>query len=145
ISDLNSVSYTLNYELKRLRESIKNNFSFDIDKVKKVFEETSIYFPDNLKSDYEGLMTFNRKLTTERNKLLKATIKQKEKELSEINSKLAQLNTNRESLLMHLTDSDTFTQFKKYQKDLVKLEGQLLKFQEKINTIDIIIEKENRI
>jgi Uncharacterized protein conserved in bacteria len=145
ISNLNTVSYTLNYELDKLKASIKNNFSFDIAKVKKVFEETSIYFSEQLISDYEDLITFNKKLTTERNKLLKSTIKEKEKELNDVNSKLENLHLERESLLVHLTDSDTFTKFKKCQKDLVKVEGQLLKFQEKIRTIDLIIQKENEI
>lgn len=145
ISNLNTVSYKLNYELDKLNSSIKNNFSFDIDKVKKVFEETSIYFSEQLTSDYKDLLAFNNKLTTERNKLLKSTIKEKEKELNDINSNLEKLHHERELLLTHLTDSDTFTKFKRYQKDLVKVEGQLLKFQEKINTIDLIIQKENEI
>ena len=145
ISNLNADSYKLNYELDKLKASIKNNFSFDIEKVKKVFEETSIYFSEQLTSDYEDLMTFNKKLTTERNKLLKSTIKEKEKELNNVNSKLESLHYERESLLTHLTDSDTFTKFKKCQKDLVKVEGQLLKFQEKINAIDLIIQKDNEI
>ncbi len=145
ISNLNSESYRLNYELEKLKSSIKNNFSFDINKVKKVFEETSIYFSEQLSTDYENLISFNKKLTTERNKLLKLTIKEKEKELHEINLKLENLHHEREGLLSHLTDSDTFTKFKKYQKDLVKVEGQLLKFQEKINAIDLIIKKENEI
>ena len=145
ISNLNTDSYKLNYELDKLRSSIKNNFSFDIDKVKKVFEETSIYFPEQLSSDYEKLLDFNKKLTTERNKLLKSTIKEKEKELNEINSTLEKLNNERESLLTYLTGTDTFTKFKKCQKDLVKVEGQLLKFQEKIKTIDLIIQKETEI
>ncbi len=145
ISNFNSDSYKLNYELDKLKTSIKNNFSFDIEKVKKVFEETSIYFSEQLTSDYEELMTFNKKLTTERNKLLKSTIIEKEKELKVVNSKLESLHHERESLLTHLTDSDTFTKFKKCQKDLVKVEGQLLKFQEKINAIDLIIKKDNEI
>lgn len=145
ISNLNADSYKLNYELDKLKSSIKNNFSFDINKVKKVFEETSIYFSEQLISDYENLLTFNKKLTSERNKLLKSAIKEKEKELNDVNSKLEKLHQERESLLTHLTDSDTFTKFKKCQKDLVKVEGQILKFQEKINAIDLIIQKETEI
>lgn len=145
ISNLNTESYRLNYEIDKLKASIKNNFSFDINKVKKVFEETSIYFSEQLTSDYEDLLSFNKKLTTERNRLLKSTIIEKGNELNEINSQLEKLNIERESLLSHLTDSDTFTKFKKCQKDLGKVEGQLLKFQEKINAIDLIIKKENEI
>ena len=145
VSILNSYSYNLNFEIDKLRKSIKNNFSFNIDKVKKVFEETKIFFPDQLVSDYNNLVAFNEKLTTERNKLLKETLKKKAKELDEINNQLSEINKERERLLSHLTDSDTFSKFKSCQKDLVKVEGKLLKFQEKLDVIDKIIKKESDI
>jgi len=145
VSALNSYSYNLNFEIDKLRKSIKNNFSFDIDKVKKVFEETEIFFPEQLVSDYNSLVSFNEKLTTERNKLLKETLSNKSIELDKINEELYSINKKREKLLNHLTDSDTFSKFKSCQKELVKVEGKLLKFQEKLNTIDTIIKKENEI
>ena len=145
ISELNGISYQLNYEIEKLQSSIRNNFSFDIKKVIKVFKETETYFPENLTADYDELMDFNRKLTTERNKLLKATLRTKSEKLSGINSQLYDLNKQKEDLLSSLTDSDTFSKFKTYQKELVKVEGQLLKFQEKLQTIDKIISKEKDI
>ena len=143
ISDLNSESYKLNYEIDKLKFSIKNNFSFDIEKVKTIFEETSIYFPDQLTTEYKDLMSFNKKLTSERNKYLKQTIKEKEIQLHEINLRLEKFNDDRKDLLSHLTDSETFTKFKKYQKDLVKIESELVKYNEEIKIIDLIIGKEN--
>lgn len=145
IGILNNDSYKLNYEIEKLKKSIKNNFSFDIEKVKKVFEESSIYFPEQLTSDYKSLISFNKKLTSERNNLIKETLKNKEEELKEINEQLVKINQDREKLLSHLTDSDTFSKFKNCQKELVKEEGKLLKFQEKLNIIDNIIEKEKEI
>lgn len=145
ISVLNSISYKLNYEIERLGNSVRNNFSFDLNKVRKVFEETQIFFPEQLISDYTNLLEFNKKLTTERNKLLTGTLKEKEKELKEINSELYTINLEREKLLANLTDTDTFSKFKNCQKELVKVEGKLLKFKEKLTTIDTIIKKQNDI
>ncbi len=145
ISNLNSESYKLNYELDRLKNSIKNNFSFDMNKVNKVFEETQIFFPDELKGNYLDLIEFNKKLTSERNKILRKTIKEKEEQLNELNSDLIKLNNEREKLLQHLTDSDTFTKFKYHQKELVKVESTLIKLNEKLKIIDTIIDKENEI
>lgn len=51
----------------------------------------------------------------------------------------------REELLSSLTDSDTFSKFKTYQKELVKLEGKLLAYDDKLKTIDKIISKEKDI
>lgn len=145
ISELNSRSYQLNFEIEKLQSSIRNNFSFDINKVKKVFKETQTYFPENLVADYEELMNFNNKLTKERNKLLRSTLKQKNEELLNINKQLSTINHKREELLSILTDSDTFLKFKTYQKDLVKIEGKLLAFDDKLNAIDKIISKEKDI
>ncbi len=142
ISDLNFLSYNLNYEIDKLNKSIKNKFAFNLEKVNKVFEESQLYFPDALKKDYESLINFNSQLTIERNKLLKTTLKQKELELKSINSNLADLNQNKENLMSFLKDTDAFKKFKHFQKDLVKTEGQLLKFKEKLKTIDLILSKE---
>lgn len=122
ISLLNSESYRLNYEIDRLHSSLKNKFSFNLEKVIKVFNEANVYFQEQLVRDYEELISFNNKLSHERNKHLKSAIDEKTQELEIVNNKLEELNIRRESLLSYLTDSDTFVQFKKYQKDLVKVE-----------------------
>jgi len=144
ISELNSESYNLNYEIERLRNSIKNKFAFDIKKVDKIFQEVELYFPDQLKKDYDSLIAFNNKLTTERNKLLRSTLKKKAKNLLVLNEELQSLNEKKENLLSYLKDTDSFRKFKYYQKDLVKVEGQLFTLREKINNIDKIITKEEK-
>jgi len=85
VNAFNTEAYRLNYEVDKIKSSIKNDFSFDIEKVKNVFDETNLYFSEQLVSDYENLLTFNHKITSERNKLLKKTLKIKEKELNEVN------------------------------------------------------------
>lgn len=142
ISDLNTDSYNLNYEIDRLNKSIDNKFAFNLEKVKKVFEEASVYFPESLQNDYNALISFNNKLTVERNKLLSKTLIEKKQELLEVNSKLQELNNQKEKLLSYLSDTDTFRKFKYYQKELVKIEGQLIALKEKLKNIDLIIEKE---
>ncbi|MFT5645673.1 MAG: hypothetical protein ACI976_000346 [Aureispira sp.] len=145
ISTLNSDAYQLNYEIQKLESSIKNKFSFEIEKIKKVFEETNLFFPEQLATDYDNLILFNKKLTTERNKILKSTIITKRKKLERNNKELLSANKKREELFAHLIDSDTFSKFKFYQKELVKVEGKLLKYQEQLDIIDKIIGKERQI
>jgi uncharacterized protein YydD (DUF2326 family) len=145
VSALNSISYRLNYEIDKLNKSIKNNFSFDMEKVKKVFEESKIFFPDQLVADYDSLIAFNKKLTIERNSALKETIKIKETELKDIDIQLKESNKEREDLLSYLTDSDTFAKFKFCQKELVKVEGKLSNYREKLKAIDNILTKEDEI
>lgn len=142
ISDLNSLSYQLNFEIVKLQESIKNKFAFNLEKVTKVFNESKLFFPDQLKEDYISLMSFNNELTIERNKLLKSSLSQKQKELKEINGQLLDLNKQKESLLSFLKDTDSFRRFKLYQKDFITIEGELLKLKDQLNIIDKILKKE---
>lgn len=145
ISDLNTLSYNLEYDINRLKKSIKNEFSFDLKKVEQLFEETNLYLPEQLKKEYQELIDFNKAMTVERNKLLKQTLNKKSTELKSIQEQLENLNKRKEELLSLLQESDSFKKFKQYQKQLVKLEGQLIQLKEKINIIDNILGKEKEI
>lgn len=142
ISELNTISYNLNFDINKLRNSIKNNFSFDIYKVEKVFNDAKLYFPGDLKKEYVDLVKFNEELTKERNKLLKLTLSDKQKRLNEINTKLEELNNKKENLLNFLQDTNTFKKLKHYQKELAKLESELMQLQERLKIIDVIIQKD---
>ncbi|MEM8938621.1 MAG: DUF2326 domain-containing protein [Bacteroidota bacterium] len=145
ISELNTIAYNLEFDINRLKSSIKNKFSFDFRKVEKVFKEAELFFSDQLKKDYEDLIEFNQNMTLERNKLLRKTLKEKSSEFEGIRKELKQLNARKEELLSFLQESNVFKKFKEYQKGLVKLEGQLIQLQEKLKTIDTILEKEKDI
>lgn len=145
ISELNTENYSLEYDIKQLEVSIKNKFAFDLGKVKRIFDETDIYFPNELAHDYNELIIFNRRLTKERNKLLNANLSQKVNRLEEVLAILKQLNLEKEELLSFIQDSSTFVRFKKYQKDLVKHESELLGLKDRLGTTDKIFEKEKTI
>ena len=145
ISDLNSQSYLVNYEIEKLHKSVKNKFAFNVDKIKEVFSDAQIYFPDQLVNDYKELIIFNQKLTTERNKLLKDTLLEKEVKLDEINSNLKNLNQEKEDLLAFLKDTDAFKKFKHYQKQLASLQSNEVAFQNQLKNIDLIIAKDSEI
>lgn len=145
ICQMNSLSYNLNYEIDRLRKSLKNKFAFDLNKVDKIFKESQIIFPEQLKQDYNSLIDFNNKLTIERNKLLNTSLAQKTSELLLINKQLQELNQKKEDLLSFLQDTDSFKKFKGYQKELIKIEEKLSAIKEKIKNIDLIIQKEDDI
>ncbi|MET3046621.1 DUF2326 domain-containing protein [Flavobacterium covae] len=145
ISDYNSISYSLNYEIDKLKKSIQKEFAFDITKVQQVFEETGIYFGNQIKNDYQELLNFNSKITIERNKLIKKVLSSKQKELEKINFELKELNSKKEELLSIIQDTDTFKKFKAHQKSLAKKEEELNEVNEKIKYIDLIFSKEEEI
>lgn len=143
ISNFNTISYNLNFDINKLQTSIRNNFAFDLKKIEKVFNESKIYFPDELKKDYSELIQFNYELTKDRNRLLQKTLKEKNEELKLINLELQKLNYKKEELLSFIKDTDVFRKLKFYQKELAKLESELMKLKEGLRVIDVIIDKEN--
>jgi uncharacterized protein YydD (DUF2326 family) len=145
ISDLNTLAYNLEYDINKLKSSIKNEFSFDLKKVSKIFDEAEIYFPEQLTKDYGQLIEFNKEITVERNKLLRKTLKNKSSKLEVIRTDLKSLHSEKEELLSVLQNSDTFIKFKDYQKNIIKIESQLIQLREKLKTIDLLIEKEGLI
>jgi uncharacterized protein YydD (DUF2326 family) len=142
ISELNTISYNLNFDINKLQNSIRNNFSFDISKVERVFNDAKLYFPSNLKKEYSDLIKFNEELTKERNKLLKSTLSNKQKQLNEINTRLEDLNNKKENLVGFLQDTNTFKKLKQYQKELAKLESEFIQLKERLKIVDVIIQKD---
>ena len=141
ISQLNTTSYNLNYEIEKLQTSIKNNFAFNINKVEKVFKEANMFFPENLKNNYEDLLSFNKEL----NKYIKEVLIDKKNKLKIISNELYELNKKKEDLLGFLQDTDTFNKFKVYQRNLSKIQGEIISLQERIKVIDTIIQKEKEL
>jgi uncharacterized protein YydD (DUF2326 family) len=132
----------LSFDINKLESSIKNNFAFDINKVNKVFEEAKIYFAESLKKEYDELIAFNVELTKDRNRLLKKTLKEKRESLLNINLELQNLNDKKVNLLSFLKDTDTFRKLKEYQKELARLESEVIQLQDRLRIIDIVIDKE---
>lgn len=145
ISELNTFAYNLEFEINKINSSITNEFSFDINSVKEIFNETKLYFPDVLNKEYEELIEFNKQITEERNKLLKTSLLTKNSELKEIRKELFSLNGEKEKLLGYFQETSTFKKFKNYQKILIKIESELINLNEKLKIVDIISKKEDEI
>src|SRR6202040_3558947 len=80
--------------------------------------------------EYEELVQFNRTITSERSKFLRAQIKDLEKERSELVTKKAAVDERRSQCYEILQEHDTFRKFKSLQKEQAgqraEVEGKLL-------------------
>lgn len=138
ISELNSRDYALNYDLERVKSSIANLPSFDLDQLKKIYEEVSIYFPDNLARSFDDLYQFNVKVTRERNHYLREQAQEIEDELRSIRQRLQELDKQRRDALAAIQDRDTFHKFKSYQKKLAQLEGEVSRLEIQLQNVDVM-------
>ncbi|WP_026894726.1 DUF2326 domain-containing protein [Clostridiisalibacter paucivorans] len=150
ISQLNTEEYNLKYDICEIEKSMNaTSIEFDINKVKKIFEEVNIFLPDQLKRNYNQLIDFNRKITEERNKFLIDNLKEKKKKLNNVISDLEKLNNRRNEILCVLKEKDSFTKFKKYQLELVNLENEISELSNKLDNTskleEIFIKKQKLI
>jgi uncharacterized protein YydD (DUF2326 family) len=145
IAVLNTGLYNLEFDINRLEESIRNEFSFDLNKTKKIFEDVELFFPEQLSKSYEQLLIFNQKITRERNEQIRETLKDKKIEQREINRKLIKLNKQKEQYRNLIQDTSLFKKYAQYQKQLIEIEHRLARFQNQLEAIEEIEEKRNRI
>ncbi|HTK33006.1 MAG TPA: DUF2326 domain-containing protein [Candidatus Paceibacterota bacterium] len=135
ISKLNSERYRLDFEIKRIRESLENHVTFDLKEIEEVFEQTNIFFPEQLKKGYQDLLDFNTSLSNERAKYLKEDLKNNLGAIDTISSELKKLNQDKEEVLAFLRDTDTFSKYKAFQGEVFKLDEQLGQFRLKLQSL----------
>ena len=138
ISELNSREYTLSYDFERIKSSIANLPSFDLEQLKQIYEEVNIFFPDNLACSFDDLYQFNVKVTQERNFYLREQANTIEEELRSVRQRLQEFDRQRRDALASLHDRDTFHKFKGYQKKLAQLEGEVSRLEIQLHNIDVI-------
>ena len=145
IALLNTQLYQLEYEIQKLNDSIRNEFSFDLKKVKDLFGEVELYFPDQLSKSYEQLLDFNYQITKERNSQIRQTLDEKKQQEKDINTRLSELNDRKRAFRDIIQDTSLFKKYAVYQKKLVEIERELTRFQAQLEEIDKIEKKKNEI
>lgn len=79
LNDLGQEMYDLEVDIAQLETSISSGIKFDLARIREIFAESEILFPDAVAKSYEDLVDFNRQLTRERNKALRDRVKELQK------------------------------------------------------------------
>lgn len=136
IAELNTLHYDTSYEIERIKESLVNSITVNIDETKKLYEEAEIYFPDQLIKKYQELIEFNQMLFTERKVHLSERLKVISFQKTEIENELQEANNKRSELLKLMVEKDSFKKFKAYQRDLGSVDEEIRGLEEKLRGID---------
>nr|DAU88746.1 MAG TPA: putative ATPase [Caudoviricetes sp.] len=145
ISSLNSKRYNLEIDIANLNSSLEHKVNFDLEATKRIFEEVSIYFSEQLEKSYEDLINFNKTLTNDRNSYVIESRLKKESELNKINKQLILLNEKRTSYLSLLTETDTFKKYKSYEKKLIEIERDIEKYNSKLEDSEILVTQKDEL
>ncbi|MCK4660387.1 MAG: DUF2326 domain-containing protein [Phycisphaerae bacterium] len=136
IAASNDRLYTIDYEVNKLEEALSKGIAFDPDAVQRLFEEAHAEFPDALKRDYNELLEFNRRLSTDRGRRLGEQLTALRGERKSVAAALRQLNQRREDVLQIIQDTDTLNKFRKLQHLLVERETEIARLQAELEQLD---------
>lgn len=127
IAELNAERYSLNQNRKKILTSLEEDqILFNPDEAQELFKEAGVFFKDQIKKDFEQLISFNRAITEERRVYLQEEHAEIESQLKTINSELTTLGKRRSDMLSFLSSTDVFLKYKQVSDDLVTLRADII-------------------
>lgn len=144
-ADLNERLYNIRYDIQQIDIAFEHKDQFDLQEIDTIFKECNVHFPEQLKRQYIDLVTFNKKVTQERNKALRTRRKTLEEEQQELSARKKELDEAREYQLRVLRNTDTFDKFKTLQNELTKQRANLVYLQEQRKQLEQVAEMARQI
>ena len=145
LQSLNAERYKLGYEIRKIESSLEQvSTVVRLDKLKELYTEVWIFFPETLSKKYDELERFTQAISSEREKYLRENLIILKREYEDIDAKIKFKEKERSNRIVMLTEADAYDKFKIYQKDLANIEGEINLLREKLRLIDnsSIIEEE---
>ncbi len=142
---LNTDRYRISFEISKTEKSLTDTFdNIEIENIKELFDEVSLFYPKQLSKKYDDLINFQKSITIERKQFLNDNLNELRQDFSQINKSINELETKKSSLLSVLTEKDSYQKFKEYHKNLTDTEVEIERIKDKLKAIDssLIIENE---
>ncbi|WP_151820183.1 DUF2326 domain-containing protein, partial [Acinetobacter soli] len=123
-----------------------DEIKFDNNKVKKLFKEASILFPDQITKDFDQLISFNKMITEERKSYLNEELLTLKGELEETLEQLDKLNKERSKQISFLGETEFVKKIKQSNNQLaqIKADIEFLNKQKEIIDKALLLEKSKR-
>jgi len=142
----NTDRYRISYEINKIESSLSEiNDDVDNKEINSLFEDVNLYYPEQLKKEYNDLINFQKSLTTERKKYLSETLSVLKLDYTELNKSIKGLESHKSDLLSLLTEKDSYFKFKEYQKKTIVIEVEIQRIKDKLKAIDSTLILENDI
>jgi len=137
IQEFSTDRYRIDYEISKIEESLVNIVEeVNIVDLAKMFDEVNLYFSSELKKEFEDLLKFNKAISKDRKKYLIENLSELKEDYKSIDTSIRQLEIEKSEKLSFLTEKDSYSKFKEYQKELSKTEAEIERLKDKINAVD---------
>ncbi|MBN8422152.1 MAG: DUF2326 domain-containing protein [Verrucomicrobia bacterium] len=118
IAETNNLLYNAKHDLAQIERGLQDEVHFDLSDVRRVFEESSLTFPEQLARDYSDLVEFNRRILAERREHLQGRAVVLQSEIQQLDQAGKELSERRRVLLQVLGGTDSLKKFKDLQREL---------------------------
>lgn len=145
IVQLNETRYSLTSDKTKIQSALGVHLSIDLKALKKIFEDSKIYFGDQIKKDFDALERFNKQLADERDEYLQKDLEELEVQLNEIDCELVTLNERRATALTSLTDTASLSKYKRLTKQMVQRQADLETLRRTESVLRELLAKRNEI
>ncbi|TAF13969.1 MAG: DUF2326 domain-containing protein [Alphaproteobacteria bacterium] len=139
ISENNNLLYNARHDLAQIERGLADAIHFDLDDVKRVFEEAQITFPNQLARDYDDLIEFNRRIHTERRTALIERASTLKLRIFKLESDNASLAKRRMEILQILGGTDSLQKFKDLQRQIDQDRANLTLMETKASKLESLI------
>lgn len=142
----NTDRYRISYEISKIESSLSEiNDDIDDKEINSLFKDVNLYYPEQLKKEYEDLINFQKSLTTERKEYLTETLSLLKLDYTKLNKNIKEIESQKSDLLSLLTEKDSYFKFKEYQKKTIGIEVEIERIKDKLKAIDSTLILENDI
>lgn len=142
----NTDRYRISYEINKIESSLSEiNDDVDDKEINSLFEDVNLYYPKQLKKEYDDLINFQKSLTTERKEYLSETLNLLKLDYTALNKSIKEIESQKSDLLSLLTEKDSYFKFKEYQKKTIGIEVEIERIKDKLKAIDSTLILENDI
>jgi uncharacterized protein YydD (DUF2326 family) len=130
IAELNAERYSMNQNKRKILTSLEDDqILFNPDEAQQLFQEVGVLFKDQIKKDFEQLISFNKAITEERRGYLQEERVEIDARLKDLNAELSSLGKKRSDMLSFLSSTDVFGKYKQVSDDLVTLRADIQTFE----------------
>ncbi len=132
----NTQHYGVKHEILKVEQALMVEIdNINLEEIKTLYSEIQLFFPNELLTEFEKVIKFNRSITQERNIFLTENLTDLKAQSEQLDNSLKQLEDEKSSILSDLTDKDSYDKFKKYQMNLSKIEADVIVLEEKLLNI----------
>ncbi len=138
VNEIGRELYDVDVDIAQLKASISSGIKFDLKRIKQIYEESSVLLPDAVVRSYEDLLTFNQKLTRERNRELRKRIAELEEQHEQLAEEHRQQSDERQRLLAIVQQADTFRKYKALQNEQSNRRAALTALESQLARVDTV-------